>query len=102
MDTLEQQMAEAVAHYWLTRKSQREKQIGRGISDAGLRSAVTGGAQMDGFMHLFTDLIVEAGIDIEDYESYLSKTYSRGRKRPVFLRRRIYTPCHYLAPLLES
>jgi len=44
MDTLEQQMAEAVAYYWLTRKAQSEKQIGRGISDAGLRSAVTGGA----------------------------------------------------------
>jgi len=63
MDTLDQQMAEAVAHYWLTRKAQREKQIDRGISDAGLRSAVTGGAQMDGFIQLFTDLIVDAGID---------------------------------------
>jgi hypothetical protein len=56
-------MAEAVAHYWATRKLQREKQIGRGISDAGLRSAVTGGAQMDGFIQLFTDLIIGAGID---------------------------------------
>jgi len=63
MDTLEQQMAEAVAQYWLTRKAQRERQKDRGISDAGLRSAVTGGAQMDGFINLFTNLIVEAGID---------------------------------------
>jgi hypothetical protein len=63
MDTLEQQMEEAVAQYWLTRKAQREKQQGRGIADAGLRSAVTGGAQMDGFINLFTDLIVEAGIE---------------------------------------
>lgn len=79
MDTLEQQMAEAVALYWLTRKAQRERQRGRGIADAGLRSAVTGGAQMDGFINLFTNLVVEAGIDMEDYESYLSKTYQRGR-----------------------
>jgi len=63
MDTLEQQMAEAVAQYWLTRKAQGERQKDRGISDAGLRSAVTGGAQMDGFINLFTNLIVEAGID---------------------------------------
>jgi len=75
MDTLEQQMAEAVAQYWLTRKAQGERQKDRGISDAGLRSAVTGGAQMDGFINLFTDLVVDAGIDMEDYESYLSKTY---------------------------
>jgi len=63
MDTLELQIAEAVAHYWLTRKAQTEKQKKRGISDAGLRSAVTGGAQMDGFINLFTNLIVDAGID---------------------------------------
>ena len=63
MDTLEQQIAEAVAHYWLTRKAQTERQKKRGISDAGLRSAVTGGAQMDGFINLFTNLIVDAGID---------------------------------------
>jgi len=63
MDTLEQQIAEAVAHYWLTRKAQTERQKKRGISDAGLRSAVTGGAQMDGFINLFTNLIVDTGID---------------------------------------
>ena len=63
IDTLEQQIAEAVAHYWLTRKVQREKQKKQGKSDAGLRSAVTGGAQMDGFIDLFTNLIVDAGLD---------------------------------------
>lgn len=63
MDTLDQQIAEAVAHCWLTRKAQTERQKKRGISDAGLRSAVTGGAQMDGFINLFTNLIVDAGID---------------------------------------
>jgi len=63
LDNLEHHIAEAVAHYWLTRKAQRQRQEKRGISDAGLRSAVTGGAQMDGFINLFTDLIVDAGID---------------------------------------
>ncbi len=50
----------AVSHYWMTRHSQREKQKKRGVDDAGLRSAVTGGAQMDGFINLFTNLINEA------------------------------------------
>ena len=34
----------------------------RGVSDSGLRSAVTGGAQMDGFINLFKGLIVDTGI----------------------------------------
>jgi len=59
---LEYKVSEAVAHYWLTRKAQKEKQKNRGVSDAGLRSAVTGGAQMDGFIALFKDLIIDAGI----------------------------------------
>ena len=63
IDNLEKHVAEAVSHYWLTRKSQKDRQKHRGISDAGLRSAVTGGAQMDGFINLFKRLIVDAGID---------------------------------------
>ena len=35
----------------------------RGVSDAGLRSAVTGGAQMDGFIRLFTEIIIDAGME---------------------------------------
>jgi hypothetical protein len=62
-DNLEKHISEAVAHYWQTRKSQREKQKKRGVSDAGLRSAVTGGAQMDGFIRLFTDTIIDAGME---------------------------------------
>jgi hypothetical protein len=54
--------AEAVTHYWKTRAAQRKKQEAGGKADQGLRSAVTGGAQMDGFISLFTDLITQAGI----------------------------------------
>lgn len=43
----------AVAHYWRTRTTK---------VDQGLRSAVTGGAQMDGFIDLFTELVTRAGI----------------------------------------
>jgi len=62
IDNLENHISDAVAHYWRARKSQREKQKNKGFSDAGLRSAVTGGAQMDGFVRLFTQVIVDAGI----------------------------------------
>ncbi len=60
---LEYKVSKAVAHYWLTRKAQKDKQKKSGVSDAGLRSAVTGGAQMDGFIKLFRNLIVEGGLD---------------------------------------
>jgi hypothetical protein len=54
---------EAVRFYWETRLKQVEKQRQAGGSDQGLRSAVTGGAQMNGFIELFTKLVVDAGID---------------------------------------
>lgn len=63
VNNLEQHISKAIAHYWLTRNTQGKKQKERGISDAGLRSAVTGGAQMDGFIELFTQLILETGLD---------------------------------------
>lgn len=65
MKNLEYKLSEAVSHYWLTRKAQKDKQKKRGVSDAGLRSAVTGGAQMDGFIKLFKDLIIEGGLDCQ-------------------------------------
>jgi len=65
LENLENRVAQAVSHYWLTRKTQKDKQKQRGVSDSGLRSAVTGGAQMDGFINLFKGLIVDAGIDIQ-------------------------------------
>ena len=54
---------EAVRFYWQTRSQQLEKQRKAGGSDQGSRSAVTGGAQMDGFIELLTKLVIEAGID---------------------------------------
>jgi hypothetical protein len=63
--SLSERTARAVAHYWLTRTAQREKQAQTGKADQGLRSAVTGGAQMDGFIDLFTDLITQTGISVQ-------------------------------------
>ena len=62
LDNLEEHVGKAVSHYWRTRRLQRERQQERGVTDAGLRSAVTGGAQMNGFIDLFTKLIIESGI----------------------------------------
>ena len=60
---LPQHLAGAVAHFWRTREKQTKKQKLSGQADQGARSAVTGGAQMDGFIDLLTKVIVEAGVD---------------------------------------
>lgn len=62
LNELTQKTQRAVAHYWQTRSAQRRKQESSGKADQGLRRAVTGGAQMDGFIDLFTELITQAGI----------------------------------------
>jgi hypothetical protein len=62
MKDLNERTAKAVANYWQTRATQRRKQEENGKADQGLRSAVTGGAQMDGFIDLFSEVITEVGI----------------------------------------
>jgi hypothetical protein len=79
---------DAVRFYWQTRSQQLEKQRKAGGSDKGSRSAVTGGAQMDGFVELLTKLVIEAGIDrshIYYKESLELPGYFRPSKRWDFL-----------------
>lgn len=79
---------EAVRFYWKTRLSQSRKQRVAGGSDQGSRSAVTGGAQMDGFIALLTRLVIEAGIDpanIYHKDSLELPGYFRPSKRWDFL-----------------
>lgn len=64
LKNLHSRTREAVAHYWQTRTAQRKKQEETGKADQGLRSAVTGGAQMDSFIDLFMELITQAGIPL--------------------------------------
>jgi len=59
---LTDRIGKAVALYWETRTGQRNKQIQTGKADQGLRTAVTGGAQMDGFIDLFVELIAATGV----------------------------------------
>lgn len=61
---LEEMVGAAVLHYWETRLSQQKKQQKSGKVDYGLRCAVTGGAQMDGFIELFTRLITSTGLNV--------------------------------------
>ena len=60
---LEARLREAVKRFWSTRETQAQKQGAiSGNKDAGTRSAVTGGAQMNGFIDLVRDLLCENGL----------------------------------------
>ena len=63
MKNLDQRLSKAIAHFWKTRLKQARKQgIRTGQKDAGARSAVTGGAQLDGIIDLVCDLLIESGL----------------------------------------
>lgn len=63
MENLTRRVQQAVQHFWLTRGRQSTRQGSKtGTRDQGFRTAVTGGAQMDGFVTLVRDLLIEAGI----------------------------------------
>lgn len=53
---------QAIAYYWQTRETQKQKQHIGTKTDSGARGAVTGGAQMDGFARFFKEIIESAGI----------------------------------------
>jgi len=59
---INRRLQKAVKHFWSTRATQAEKQGSSGGKDAGARSAVTGGAQMNGFINLVRDLLCESGL----------------------------------------
>jgi len=63
MEDFKKEVQAAVKQFWRTRDAQSRKQGGRtGRRDQGARSAVTGGAQMDGFVQLVRSLLIEGGI----------------------------------------
>jgi hypothetical protein len=60
---LERRLRAAIRYFWSTRTVQAQKQgSATGAKDAGARSAVTGGAQMNGFISLVRDLLCESGL----------------------------------------
>jgi Restriction endonuclease XhoI len=62
MRDLDAGVRDAVRHFWLTRQQQSRKQATGDEADRGARSAVTGGKQMDGFIRLVRNLLVDAKI----------------------------------------
>ena len=62
-DQLVKEVQRAVRHFWRTRERQAKAQGGKtGERDRGARSAVTGGAHLDGFADLIRKLVVDAGV----------------------------------------
>lgn len=63
MRNLDKGIRDAVRHFWRTRDRQSKRRIGSDEGrDRGARSAVTGGKQMDGFIRLVRDLLIEAKV----------------------------------------
>jgi hypothetical protein len=56
---------DAVRSYWDVRVKQKERQDKDGKVDAGMRGAVTGGAQMDALAELVEEIFVDAGFSAE-------------------------------------
>ncbi len=84
MDDLEKRVGRAVRHFWETRQRQAEKQGSRsGQKDQGTRSAVTGGAQLDGFIELMSALLVESGLPEHRVFTQASQTILPGWFRPT-------------------
>jgi hypothetical protein len=83
--SLRQGVTKAVRRFWQSRRAQRAKQGKRtGRRDHGSRAAVTGGAQLDGFIELFAKLVTAAGIgEANVYHKQRSSTYLPGFFRPT-------------------
>ena len=60
---LQKRLCRAIKHFWTTRETQAGKQGSKsGSRDAGARTAVTGGHQMDGFISLVRACLCENGL----------------------------------------
>ncbi len=61
-DDFSVRVGKAVKHFWMTRERQLKRQRSDGKQDKGTRGAVTGGAQLDGFVQLTAELLKESGL----------------------------------------
>jgi hypothetical protein len=88
MSDYKDKVSEAVRIFWQTRLRQDESQ-GRitGRKDAGNRSAVTGGAQLDGFISLFSEVLKASGLPTNTIftreSDFSNPTYLPGYFRPT-------------------
>ena len=58
-DDLDTQIQQALSYFWSTREKQIERQKNSDETDRGNRGAVTGGKQLDGFVALVRDVLVQ-------------------------------------------
>lgn len=66
MKDFDSALAKAVQFFWTTRESQGKNQGAKsGQKDAGYRSAVTGGKQMDGLIRLVSEIVCKEGCQRE-------------------------------------
>lgn len=63
-DSLSARISDAVRHFWTVRSDQATAQKTRGVKDQGRRAAVTGGAQMDGFIEAISSILAEQGFPV--------------------------------------
>lgn len=62
MRDIDTAVRDAIRHFWNTRQRQLIQQGASRERDRGGRSAVTGGKQMDGFVRLVYEILIEAGV----------------------------------------
>lgn len=74
-------VSKAITYFWQTRLSQEAKQRNSDRRDHGYRGAVTGGAQMNEFANLITEIIKSTGVD-EKYIFFKKSLELPGYFRP--------------------
>ncbi len=82
MEKYEKSLREAIKYFWAKRDVQIKKQGGvTGKKDYGNRGAVTGGAQLDGFIELFEMILKDVGLP--EASIHRKKTTLPGYYRPT-------------------
>lgn len=66
LSDLDTRIDHALAYFWSTRREQTARQRSANIHDQGNRGAVTGGKQLDGFVNLMRDILMENGVEEGD------------------------------------
>lgn len=94
------ELQSAINHFWDTRNAQKTTQIADGKADQGNRGAVTGGKQLDGFIHLLKIAAMDIGVPEKSI-------YTKGNHLPGFFRPTkdwdflVITPSNKLISVIE-
>ncbi|MBN2441165.1 MAG: hypothetical protein JXJ04_07455 [Spirochaetales bacterium] len=84
IDAFNKMTPDALRHFWQYREIAAKNQESKGMSDQGNRSRVTAGKNLDGFIQMIKQLIVDNGIsDVSIYSQGKSNLVIPGFFRPV-------------------